>query len=308
MTIIVLLSKGVFVNKYHVLALSCVVGHAAYSMEVVKQNDWKAEQYKRNSELQYRAAMGALSRIEFKGNELVLDIGCGDGRVTEKIAEKTKGLVLGIDISPDMIKHAQENHKKENLSFELQDISKSKYPYELMQQFGELNKFNIITAFSSLSWIKDQQQAFTNIARMLVAHKGMLRAGLAHEDSCYLRARFAMHKHDTWKDFFVDYEVPYYPSNEEKVRNLLKVAGLKEVSVSKIEVPQSFVTRDKFIDWMKAIPAQLDRIPQERHDEFLNDIVDEYIKEVPLKENGSIELVIGALAVLAETEFDLSWL
>ena len=295
-------------NKYHMLALSCVVGHAVHCMEVVKQNDWKPEKYERNSELQYRAAMGALSRIEFKGNERVLDIGSGDGRATAEIAKKVpQGFVLGIDTSPNMIKHACENHKQNNLSFELQDIAKSKYSYELAEQFDMLYGYNIITAFSSLSWVKDQQQAFANIARLL-ACQGKFRAGLAHEDSPYLRARFAMLKHDTWKDFFVDYAIPYYPSNEEKVEAMLKKAGFNKTTVSKVNVPQKFATREDFINWMGAIPAQLDRIPQDRHQEFLNDIVDEYLKEVPVKEDGSIEVAIGALGVHAEIIFDLSWL
>src|SRR5437763_8862462 len=117
-------------------------------MEVVKQSDWKAEQYKCNSELQYKAAMGALSRIQFKGDEFVLDIGCGDGRVTAEIAEKTLLLVLGIDISPNMIEHARNNHKQINLSFDLQDISKSKTPEELAQQFKATHCYDLITAFS----------------------------------------------------------------------------------------------------------------------------------------------------------------
>jgi trans-aconitate methyltransferase len=291
------------VNKRYVLAL-CVLMHAINGME--KQHDWDAQKYSKNSELQFKAAMGALSRIEFKGDEKVLDIGCGDGRVTAEIAKRVpRGSVKGVDISGNQIEFAQNNYVVDNLSFDLLDISNIKYPFTTIGGGGFHNQYNLVTAFSSLSWVKEQQQAFTNIA-LLLAYKGKLRAGLAHEDSAYLRARFGMCTHDKWKKFFVDYEIPYYPSNEEKVRKMLERAGLKEecidgvAGVRKIEVPHLFKNRKEFIDWMSAIPAQIDKIPQERHEEFFNDIIDEYLKSVPQEEDGSIKVSISALAVRAE--------
>ncbi len=283
-------------NKYYVLAL-CIFMHAINGME----NDWDAQKYSKNSELQFKAAMGALSKIEFKGNEKVLDIGCGDGRVTAEIAKRVpKGSVTGVDKSENQIKYAQNNYAADNLSFDIVDISNEmRCPFTGIPYYGFNHQFNIVTAFSTLSWIQDQPQAFKNIA-WLMAVGGKLRAGLAHEDSPYLRARFGMCTHDTWKEYFVNYEIPYYPTNEEKVRYMLKLAGLKEELVAKIEAPHLFKNRQEFIDWMSAIPAQIDRIPQERHEEFFNDIIDEYLKSVPQEEDGSIKLSISALAVRAE--------
>jgi trans-aconitate 2-methyltransferase len=290
-------------NKFHMLAL-CASIHAVDGME--KQHDWDAQKYSKNSELQFKAAMGALSKIEFKGDEKVLDIGCGDGRITAEIAKRVpRGSVKGIDISENQIKHAQDTHQQGNLSFEVLDFSKIQYPYQVVGNSGFHDQYNLVTAFSSLSWIKNQQQVFSNIA-LLLAYKGKIRAGLAHEDSPYLRARFKMRTHDKWKQFFVDYEIPYYPANEEKVRNWLKLAGLQEEVVDgvaglrKIDAPHIFTCRQQFIDWMSAIPVQIDKIPEERHEQFFNDIIDEYLKEVPQKEDGSISLSIAELAVRAE--------
>ena len=291
--------KGVAVNKYYVLILSCIIAHAMNGMNEQKTNDWDANKYQKHSDLQYKAAMYALSKISFKGNESVLDIGSGDGRITAEIAKRVpQGSVLGIDISPNMIEHARNNHQQDNVSFELYDISKGKNFYDLQKQLKESHSFHVITAFSSLSWIKNQSQAFNNIFYLLKA-KGQFRAGIAHEDSPYLRARYKMLTHDKWKDFFVDYEMPYYPSNEQTVQKLLEHAWLKPVEITKTGVPQLFATRQDFIDWMSAIPAQIDRIPLERQQEFLDDIVTEYLQEVPEKENGSIEVIIGALGIHA---------
>ena len=301
--------RSFFVNKYYYMGLVCLSVCVVNGMEkdITQKKDWNAKKYEKDSQLQYNAALRLLSTIEFKGHERVLDIGCGDGRVTEAIAHKVpQGSVKGIDISPNMIQHARETHNVDNLTFDMKDITKSKYHYELAQQFGP-DKYDYIIGCSSLSWIKDQSQLYTNIAALL-AHKGKLVAGLAHEDSSYLRARYAMHTHDTWKNYFVGYEMPYYPSNEEKMKSLLKNAGFAHITVRKGGAPRTFANREEFIAWMRAIPAQIDQIPEERHTEFLNDIVDEYLKEVPQKEDGSIEVTIAALVVMAEKSFDLSWL
>jgi len=48
-----------------------------------------------------------LERLSLGGNEVVLDAGCGSGRVTEQLAERlTEGRVIALDGSPAMIGQA----------------------------------------------------------------------------------------------------------------------------------------------------------------------------------------------------------
>jgi trans-aconitate 2-methyltransferase len=257
------------VNKYHVLAL-CISIHALNGME-------------NKNELQFKAAMGALSQIAFKGDEKVLDIGCGDGRITAEIAKRVpRGSVKS-----------------------LLDISNMQYPYKEVGGDGFHYEYNVITAFASLSCIKDQKQVFKDIARLL-AYKGKVRTVLAHKDCSYVRARTTMLTHERWKGYFVGYEIPYYPSNEQEVQTWLNAAGLKEeyvnnsAGVRKIEVPHTFNDRKAFIEWIGAIPLQIDRIPEKKREQFFNDIIDEYLKLVPQKEDGSIEIRVSVLDVRAE--------
>lgn len=55
------------------------------------------------------------------GLEKVLDIGCGTGEFTEKVATKAKQ-VIGIDIAAQMITEAQKRHPAENIKYMLQDF------------------------------------------------------------------------------------------------------------------------------------------------------------------------------------------
>jgi trans-aconitate 2-methyltransferase len=272
----------------YVLCMYCVNG-IEHNVEFQKQ-DWNAEYYEENSSFQYNVAMSVISKIQCEGNEYIFDIGCGNGKITQKLAKKVPhGIVQGIDISENMIMYARSHYVLSNLFFDIADIA----------NFSSGVQYDFVVAFSSLAWVKDQDQALRTIEKILKPG-GIFIATMDNEDDPYLRARCAMFTHDTWKHFFKNYEVLYYPFNEDKIKNLLQQAGFVNIMISKITMPSLWVTRDSFIGMLSAIPAQKDMIPLERHKEFFDDIVDEYVKEVPLDSDGNIELIFTEFIVTAE--------
>lgn len=57
-----------------------------------------------------------IAKLNLRGSERVLDLGCGDGKVTAEIAlNLKKGGVHGIDSSPEMINLAKKTFSKENI-------------------------------------------------------------------------------------------------------------------------------------------------------------------------------------------------
>jgi trans-aconitate 2-methyltransferase len=66
--------------------------------------EWNAERYHAISNPMFAMAMPVLGRLPLRGDELVLDIGCGSGLVTEKLAERVpSGRVIAIDLSMNML-------------------------------------------------------------------------------------------------------------------------------------------------------------------------------------------------------------
>ena len=122
-------------------------------------SSWKGENYDKNSSVQYRIGVEAIESFDLDGHEKVLDIGCGNGKITALCASKLKtGSLIAIDNSSSMIEFAQNNYGNvTNLEFLLQDVT--------TMTFNE--EFDFIYSIFCLHWVKDQEAAIKNIAQAL---------------------------------------------------------------------------------------------------------------------------------------------
>jgi len=72
--------------------------------------EWNAGVYHKVSNPQLDWGLSVLERLPLEGSETVLDIGCGTGRLTEKLAERLpRGRAVGIDQSRNMLRAAREH-------------------------------------------------------------------------------------------------------------------------------------------------------------------------------------------------------
>ena len=70
---------------------------------------WDASAYHRVSSPHVEWAQAVLERLGLRGDETVLDAGCGSGRVTRLLAERLpRGRVIAVDASPQMVARARE--------------------------------------------------------------------------------------------------------------------------------------------------------------------------------------------------------
>lgn len=107
--------------------------------------------------------------VGLKDAELILDVGCGSGIVTRDIARLTKGKVIGIDGSKDMIEVAKKI-LKDYKNVELRVSSADKLPFDE-------NMFDIVTCNLLLMWADNPQKAVSEMARV-AKHGGKVLASL----------------------------------------------------------------------------------------------------------------------------------
>jgi trans-aconitate 2-methyltransferase len=286
-----LLKKGGSMNKYYLLCcafLSLQVTHQINGAEQQKDK-WDATKYKQNSSPQDHFAQYALGQLAFEENDSVIDLGCGNGKNTYIVAEKTKGLVVGVDSSHDMIKQAQSDYQKGNLHYCLGD----------MVSFKSNQKVNKVTALCSISWVPEQEKVYKNIATLLLS--GGSFVGLVNDQNgpvvrAYQQA-FGLLK---WQEYFKKYKPSFYPSDKESVRTWLEEAGFHTITVKEAEIPKMTMQPNDFTKALMATPGVKDAIPAELYQNFIEDVVEQYLTIVPQDDTGKIQINSGLLLVLAQ--------
>jgi trans-aconitate 2-methyltransferase len=70
------------------------------SSRLDNMTQWNPENYRLHSSQQQKWAREILARLELRGDERILDLGCGDGKVTAEVARRVPhGQVVGLDSS-----------------------------------------------------------------------------------------------------------------------------------------------------------------------------------------------------------------
>ena len=117
----------------------------------MKNYKWDAQEYEKHSQGQQKWARELIEKISLKGTENVLDLGCGDGKVTAEISKTvSKGSIIGVDNSAAMIKLATDRH------------STTMYPNLSFQEIDAVNlnfndRFDLIFSNAVLHWVKDHK-------------------------------------------------------------------------------------------------------------------------------------------------------
>ena len=94
-------------------------------MAASKKDYWSADKYSSAAGFVPQLTTTVVSYLDVQPNDRILDIGCGDGQLTARIAQAaSSGQVLGLDASQSFISTAQHKHTTSNCTFKLQDCSK----------------------------------------------------------------------------------------------------------------------------------------------------------------------------------------
>jgi len=115
--------------------------------------EWDAQTYDRVSDPQYKWGLEVLGRLDLAGNELVMDAGCGSGRVTAKLLERLpNGRVLCVDASEQMIEKAREA-LGDRADYLIADLSELEVP----------ERVDVIFSTATFHWVLDHDRLFSRL-------------------------------------------------------------------------------------------------------------------------------------------------
>lgn len=228
-------------------------------------SDWKAKDYHQNSQFQFDHALSALSHHAFTKNEHVLDVGCGDGKITLEIAKIVKnGTVVGIDNSKSMIEFAKNNvdMKFKNLFF----IEKA------AEEIDYENQFDLIVSFACLHWIKDQL-AFLRGAKKALRKNAKVILNLYPKHPILWNAIDKVCNNSEWKSYFINYTNPHISYSVQDYKKLSLQAGFKIECLEESSPVAQFPNFHQAEKFLKSWLPHINRIPDKLKNFFIRDII-----------------------------------
>jgi trans-aconitate methyltransferase len=257
---------------------------------------WNAKDYERNSKAQQKWARELIANLNLTGAEDILDLGCGDGKVTAEIARLVAdGSVVGVDNSKQMIDLAQEKYSQNqhpNLSFQVMDASDLSFEA----------CFDVAFSNAVLHWVKNHKSVIEGLYKSLrVGGKILLRMGGKGDAEGIVSIMNDLRTSDKWAQYFAEFEFPFTFLGIDEYQVLLRESGF---SINRVELIPKDMTHDGksgLEGWIRTtwLPYT-QRIPEERRKVFIEEACAKYLDKVPLSADGKAHVAMVMIEAEAE--------
>ena len=239
---------------------------------------WQGEYYSKHSQIQERWHQALLSSVTFRGDESILDIGCGDGRFTKRYSALVpKGRVLGIDSSESMIAWARHQYAGViNLNFRIQNAL----------NFSCKGEFDWILSSNCLHWISDHRRVIHRIARALKPNGRfvLLFSCSTNPKQPILQAIQETIISERWKSHFIGFGQTGYSFPHRSYEQWAKEVRIPQFTLTEINTDDVFENLESFVMWIKGWLQPLKRLPFSLHDFFAQEVGFRYLQRSDIQD------------------------
>lgn len=254
--------------------------------------NWIGEKYYHHSKQQKIVAELLLNQYLFKETDCVLDVGCGDGKITNEIYQKRipQGNILGVDPSESMIEFANASFSSAQVQFVKGKASELSYE----------NQFDVITSFSCLHWEPKQQEALECFKRALKPG-GVILLAIPGPDPILRQSLEIICNSEKWGSFFQHFQSSGRIWKPNEYAKLLLDTDFIIRKIELVDRPYRFDDEGSYKNFIDAMLPHMTCIPTKEHAEFLNDLVTIVKEKGHLDERGRIKFDVKVLEIIAHT-------
>lgn len=260
---------------------------------MVKAAKWDAAEYAANSAVQHGWARELMARLQLRGDECVLDVGCGDGKVTAEMARALPhGSVVGTDVSPEMIAFAQKKFpapENQNLTFQVMDAREIRFA----------GQFDLVFSNAALHWV-DDHPAFLRGAAAALKPAGRLIVscggkGNAHEVFLAIRPEMRLKR---WRGFFREIPRSYFFYTPADYKKWLLKCGFKINALNLAPKDVTYGGAGDIATWLRStwIPY-VQRVPENLREEFIAAVTQRYLAGHPPDVAGNVHVRMVRLEI-----------
>lgn len=253
---------------------------------------WNPTDYAASSSTQAVWAKEMIDRLSLRGDEHILDVGCGDGRLTELLARAVpRGRVVGCDAAPEMIAHARQQHRRRNLEFTLADARELRLP----------GAFDVLFSNAALHWV-DDHRAFLRAAAKVLRPGGRLMiscGGRGNAAEVFVALRSVLRRME-WRECFRQMQAEYFFHSAAEYDAWLPAAGFRAARVCLAAKDAAHPGREGFAAWFRTtwLPYT-QRVPEARRADFVNAVTDRYLAKHPPAAAGTVHVRMVRLEIEA---------
>jgi trans-aconitate 2-methyltransferase len=242
----------------------------------LSQTDWNAAAYDDLSDPQFEWGMAVLETLQLRGDERLLDAGCGSGRLTEELLGRLpSGEVVALDSSPQMLEQARQRLSRfgERVEF----VQASLQDFEVAD-FKSANPVDGIFSNAVFHWVPDHAAMFRCLHAALKPGKpggwlvaqfgGVGNLARAHRrtDEVAEEARF--------RPYLAGVEYGPHFEDAASTRQRMEAAGFRVSEARLHTVEARFEHRERYEAFLRTVVLRqvVVKLPEYLRGEFLEEI------------------------------------
>lgn len=219
---------------------------------------WDPQAYGQNGAFVHGLAGGVLEWLAAQPDEHILDLGCGDGQLTQRIAA-TGAIVRGVDASHAMISSARSR------GIQADESGAESLPYAAAE-------FDAVFSNAALHWVREQDAMLSQVHRVLKPGGRFVAEMGGHGNIAAIRVALmaVLARHG-----FGDHEdgVNYYPTPDAYARRLAR-HGFKVERMELFPRP-TLLAESGMSGWLRTFRGGvLESFPQETREAVVNETVE----------------------------------
>jgi trans-aconitate 2-methyltransferase len=229
----------------------------------MSSRDWDAATYDRISAPQQAWASEQLNRLDLAGDEVVVDAGCGSGKVTAELVRRLpRGTVYAVDVAPSMVRYTERALGAQATAL-CQDLTELDLPEPV----------DVVFSNATFHWIADHDALFAALHRNMKPGARLLAqcGGKGNIDS-FRRTADLVAGEQPFAEYFVDWQGPWNYAGDSETAQRLRGAGFRDINCWLEPKPTTPDDPHAFVATV-CLVRHLDRVPEPLRDEFVDRVL-----------------------------------